>query len=352
MSDIEQVRARYRRFADNECKGYSDHYFTLSHDIAEDEWLIDFIGQMPESQPNLFLASIQFLTGSDEMPRSAEQVRALVQARRDEVEHLMRSRRTQTNEPGRCTTILPAMPDGPLALRDIGASAGLCLLLDEYAYDYGSVRLGLETSPVRLMCDVIGNPPLPKEMPQIVWRAGLDRNPLDVHDEDDVRWLLSCVWPEHAERRERLASAIAMAQSRELTVHRGDLIADLPTLLAEAPRDATLVVFHSAVLCYVNEEARRKFADSLAEASKERDIVWISNEAPTVVPKITALAPSVRGPRFLLGRTRFTKLLGRTQFNQGHRHDEFLAIAHAHGAELEWLASEDGTKHTSRDDPS
>jgi hypothetical protein len=183
-----------------------------------------------------------------------------------------------------------------------------------------------------------------------VWRAGLDLMPLNVHDEDDARWLLSCVWPEHSERRERLAAAITMAQSRELTLHRGDLVTDLPALLAEVPRDATLVVFHCAVLCYVGEEARRSFADILAAASKQRDIVWISNEAPRVVSEITALAPPVKGPRFLLGRTRFTKLLGRTHFNQGQRHDEFLAIAQAHGAELEWLAREEGTNHESRAD--
>jgi hypothetical protein len=90
------------------------------------------------------------------------------------------------------------------------------------------------------------------------------------------------------------------------------------------------VVFHSAVLAYVNQEDRRTFASVLAEESRQRDITWISNESPTVVPEITALAPPVKPPRFLLGRTRFTS---------GHRQDELLALAHAHGADLEWLAS-------------
>lgn len=348
MNDLQRVADRYRRFAENECKGYSDHYCKLSYEIADDDWLLKFIAQMPETQPNLFLASLQFLVGPDDMPCTAEQARSVVETRREEVEHLMRSRRTQTNEPGRCATLLPALPRGPLALLEVGASAGFCLLLDEYAYDYWGVRLGPESSPVRLRCDVIGEPTLPEVVPQVVWRAGLDLRPLDVHDDDDARWLLSCVWPEHSERRERLSAAITLAKLHELALHRGDLVADLPALLAEVPRDATLVVFHSAVLCYVNEEARRDFADVLAEASKQRDIVWISNEDPAVVPEITALAPPTRGPRFLLGRTRFTKLLGRTQFNKGQRHDEFLAIAQAHGAELEWLARGEGTNHESR----
>jgi hypothetical protein len=157
----------------------------------------------------------------------------------------------------------------------------------------------------------------------------LDVNPLDVRDEDDVRWLLSLVWPEHVERRERLTAAIELARSRGVRVCRGDLASDLPALLAEAPAEATLVVFHTAVLVYVNEEGRRRFAAALAEASKLRDIGWISNESAEVVPEIAALAPPIRPA---------DKLLGRTVYRNGQRHDEFLAVAHPHGAQLHWFA--------------
>lgn len=109
MHDLDRVRMAYMRFADNECKGYSDHYFKLSHEVADDDWLVAFIAEMPVIQPNLFLASLQFITGPDHMPRSSGQARDLVQARREEVTRLMRSRRTQTNEPGRCATLLPAL---------------------------------------------------------------------------------------------------------------------------------------------------------------------------------------------------------------------------------------------------
>ncbi len=326
--DVEQVRARYKRFAEEECRGYSDHYFKLSHDIANNDWLCEFIAGMPVIQPNLFLASVQYLTGPVNMPRTAAETKPLVQARIDEVTRLMQSRRTQTNEVGRCATILPALPRGRLALVEVGASAGLCLLLDEFAYQYGDTRLGSEHSTVRLTCAVTGSPPIPKSMPEVVWRAGMDLNPLDVHDEDDVRWLMSLVWPEHDERRQRLAAAIAIGQSKELNLHRGDLVSDLPALLVEVPREVTLVIFHSAALVYLSKEDCRKFANVLAEASKQRDIVWVSNESATVIPEITATAPPIEPSQKLLGRTRFTN---------GDRQDEFLAIAHAHGAELDWM---------------
>jgi hypothetical protein len=49
----------------------------------------------------------------------------------------MLAQSTQTNEPGRCAALLPMLarlPE-PLALLEVGASAGLCLLPDFYTYD-------------------------------------------------------------------------------------------------------------------------------------------------------------------------------------------------------------------------
>ena len=111
-------------------------------------------------------------------------------------------------------------------------------------------------------------------------------------------------------------------------VSAGDLVDDLPALLAEVPEDAQLVVFHSAVLSYTSVDHRQAFANVLADASRRRDVVWLSNEGPGIVGEVTALAPPLGELRFLLGRTRFTN---------GRRQDELLALSHPHGAELTWL---------------
>ncbi|MBV8120782.1 MAG: DUF2332 family protein, partial [Alphaproteobacteria bacterium] len=69
-------------------------------------------------------------------------------------------------------------------------------------------------------------------------------------------------------------------------------------LIATAPKDATLVVFHTAVLAYVTPQARR---DDFAQTVRRAGAVWISNEAPSAFPTQAESAPPApaRG-RFLL----------------------------------------------------
>ena len=96
---------------------------------------------------------------------------------------VMLARRTQTNEAARCATLLPALArlPPPLALIEVGASAGLTLLIDRYSYDYAGRRIaGQDPLAPTLRCEPRGRVPLPERVPEITWRAGLDLNPLDV----------------------------------------------------------------------------------------------------------------------------------------------------------------------------
>src|SRR6266571_1473740 len=85
--------------------------------------------------------------------------------------------RPQTNEPARCATLLPALAQlpPPLALIEVGASAGLTLLVDRYSYDYAGHRIaGQDSLAPTLRCSPRGPVPLPARLPEIAWRAGLD----------------------------------------------------------------------------------------------------------------------------------------------------------------------------------
>jgi hypothetical protein len=194
------------------------------------------------------------------------------------IEPEIRARATQTNEAGRCAVLMPVLATlpQPLALLEVGASAGLCLYPDRYGYRYGDRLVG-SGEPV-LECELTGTAP-PDEPPEVVWRAGLDLNPLDVTDPADVAWLEALIWPEHAHRRARLRAAAAVAAADPPLLVRGDLVDDLPALAARAPAEATLVVFHTSVLYQVSPDRRAAFVDVVRDLPAH----WIANESPRVL---------------------------------------------------------------------
>jgi hypothetical protein len=130
-----------------------------------------------------------------------------------------------------------------------------------------------------------------------------------------MAWLSCLLWPGEGDRAERLQSAIAAARRQPPSIYRGDLLDDLARIAAQAPADATLVVYHSAVLAYVDLPKRKAFA----AAVRELGAVWLSNEGDGVLPGIdTRPGPTC----FLLVRD------GK----------EVLARADPHGTWLEWVA--------------
>jgi hypothetical protein len=282
----------YRRWARAlEVASKSPLYAELAEGVANDPELLAFLDRRPprERQPNLLLAAVRIVHG---VPAGFAAFKAAVLDDREAIERILATRRTQTNEPNRCAALLPLLArlPQPLALLEVGASAGLCLLPDRYAYDYAGHRVG--DAAVTFPCRPENDPPLPTSLPHVAWRAGIDLAPVDLHDPDAVAWLEALVWPEEQDRLRRLRAAVAIARADPPRIVRGDLVELLPDVAAEAPRDATLVVFHTAVLAYL-EPARR---EQLARRAAELGATWIACEAPGVIP---ALGDTDRG--FLLG---------------------------------------------------
>src|ERR1700677_563351 len=309
----------YLRFA-REAEGRSPAYTALARSVATDGTILGFLGSLPRAkrQPNLLFAAARFLLGE---PASHRTLRTLVSKQDAELAQVMLARRTQTNEPARCATLLPALAQlpEPLALIEVGASAGLTLLFDRYSYDYGGHPLpGAAPDAPVLRCTVRGPAPLPARIPVITWRAGLDLNPLDVRSDDDMHWLSCLLWPGEGDREQRLAAAVAVARRDPPVIHRGDLRTDLPELAATAPADATLVIYHSAVLAYVPAPDRERFSDTV----RGLPAVWLSNEAPGVLPDAPAPPLAPGDASFVLIRD------GRTP----------LAITDGHGDSLRWLS--------------
>ena len=154
----------------------------------------------------------------------------------------------------------------------------------------------------------------------VVWRAGVDLSPVDVTDDDAVRWLETMVWPEQDERRERLRRAVEIARADPPYLVRGDLLEALPAMVDQAPPDATLVVFHSAVIAYLAHADRARFAAMMTDLVADGRCHWVSNEGPRVLPDLVPPGVDVPFGRFVLA------VDGRP-----------VALTHGHGAELDWL---------------
>jgi hypothetical protein len=277
--------AKYAEFAAREAHGVSPAYERLSLAVSRDDEVLALLDALPpiKRQPNLLFGVVRFLGGPVEDPAAFHDYTV---ENWPAIEAEMRTRATQTNEAGRCAVLLPvlaALPQ-PLALLEVGASAGLCLYPDRYAYRYGDHMIG-SGEPV-LECVATGMAP-PARVPDVVWRAGLDLNPLDVTDPADVAWLDALIWPEHAHRRARLQAAAAVAAADPPLLMRGDMVDDLPALAAQAPAGATLVVFHTSVMYQVPAPRREAFAEVVRGLPGH----WIANEAPDVLSYDTLPQP-------------------------------------------------------------
>jgi hypothetical protein len=323
IPDSEKSTAeKYRAFAEVEAHGLSPTYDMLALGVADDPEVVALIDELPvaKRQVNLVFSSARLLSA----PMSGYgEFRDWFVRNWPQVRQIALTHATQTNEPRRAAVLLPVLATlpGPLALIEVGASAGLCLSLDRYSYRYNDeppIHPASGPSPVLLTCEARGPVPLPSAVPTVAWRAGIDLNPLDVRTDDDVRWLSALTWPEHEDRRERLTASVSVARQDPPRIDRGDLNELLPALAAEAPKDATLVVFHTAVLLYLDRPARQRFVDTV----RGLDAVWLSNEGDDVTPGVAERLPRTsETPAFVLARD-----------------GEPVAFTQPHGAWIEWLA--------------
>lgn len=176
-----------------------------------------------------------------ELPRGIrdpyEEFRSFVFEHSERLVELLRTKTTQTNEVGRCAALLPALCaiDGPVSLVEVGTSAGLQLLMDRYAYDYGSAGSVGESSLV-LRAEARGGVPVPDRLPEVVFRKGIDIAPVDVRDAEQVRWLEACVWADNEDRLTTLRAAIEIARADPPEIVQGDLVDEIERVLDEALR--------------------------------------------------------------------------------------------------------------------
>ncbi|KAF0845845.1 DUF2332 domain-containing protein [Nocardia caishijiensis] len=314
---------RFRDFAVREVDDNSPLYYRRALAIAEDSSVLALLSRLPvdRQQPNLVLAAAR-LNGAN--ATSYREFRTQLIERWSVIEATARSHRTQTNEVGRAATLLPVLAGlrGPLALIEVGASAGLCLYPDRFSYRYGTTMLDPSDgeSRVLLPCAVTGAVPLPAALPEVIYRAGVDLNPLDVTDQHSRDWLEALVWPGQEERVTRLRAACEIVAADPPILVSGDLNERVAELVRAAPADSTVVVFHSAVLTYLSPEARQQFRTTV----RSLPCHWISQEGSNVLPWLSGQLPARDTER-----ARMVVALDEVA----------VAFADPHGRSLGWFAS-------------
>ena len=341
---LNHLRRAFRRFARVEARDLeSPMYEELAHAISRDDDLLEIAAQTKAYQPppNMLFAAVQFLLLSGEehalsshYPIIAGEARVGTSAiadfrdfcigHREAVIEIIRSRRTQTNVVRRCTCLLPAFSivsqeSGlPLALIDIGASAGLNLNFDRYYYRYQShgnkvVNWGSERSRIHLEAELNGSSSFPSLAPiiSVASRNGIDLNPVDLTNPDQLLWLRSLIWPEHVERHQQLIDAASEFNNSDICMHAGDATEVLPGLMASIPVEHALVVYSTIALYQFPNKSRERLSQALTRGSENRPVWQIALEGsqPT---------------------------LSLTRYRNGVSDTEILADASPHGWWIKW----------------
>jgi hypothetical protein len=231
----------------------------------------------------------------------------------------------QTNEVSRSAALLPGylaiarLTGLPLAIREIGASAGLNLLFDRYAYDYGSFTWGDPTERTQIVCEWRGPKPAFAKTIEIADRKGCDRNPIDARDPVARARMLAYIWPDQAARLARAESALDLAAAENLDIEAIDAALFAARELRGATPGRALVLAHSVFWQYLAEatkgEIRAAIAEAASRATAASPFAWLRMEAEAEERRGAVLRLSVwpQGPI-----------------------DEPLGIVDFHGRWLEW----------------
>jgi hypothetical protein len=307
--DLDKLRRKFKFFAQM-CAEHSPLYAFLSSRAVEDDAVLALATerQPGQSAVNLLFAAVQYLllggaehslasfypsVGGDRSPEKAYPPFAdFCRVYATEIRRLVASRRVQTNEVGRCGLLLPAFAlastrfgGRPLELVEVGSSAGLALQFDRYEYAYtDKAGKPLHTcgpaSSARVRTELREGDacPLPDRLPEVTGRTGIDVTPLDVADDDAVRWIASLIWADQRHRHELFHAAVQIARPKPAPCIAGDGVEVLPRVVAAIAPNHLPCIFHSHTIYQMPEAWRHRFADVVATLGRERDLVHLSLE--------------------------------------------------------------------------
>jgi hypothetical protein len=356
-SETLRLRRLFQLFGATQARGRSAVYEALSGEIAGDEELLGLLhGTPPDQQrPSLLFAAVNRLLAQDRGAelcayypihggarwpdgRLAPAFRDFCSAHDAALAKLLRERSTQTNEIRRCVALRLALGEvqrhwpGPMALVEVGASAGLNLLFDHYRYRVGRHESG-PASPVLVASELRGAVQIEMpDPPPITRRLGIDQSPIDLRDPEARAWLEAFVWPEQMHDLAALRGAIDLALAAPgVAVRAGEATSDTARLIDEQPGDEPVVVFTASLLSYLTADARVAFVAQLDAVARRRPVAWAFAEGPALLASARLRIPALAGS---LGRNNAQYAVG-VSLRGPARQDRLLALADAY---VRWLA--------------
>ncbi len=194
----------------------------------------------------------------------------------------------QTNEVARSGVLYPGMcfiaqaTGLPLALYEVGASGGLNLFADRFAYQLGAAQLGDAQSGVILTPEWSGAP-APLAEPVIVRRKGCDRSPLDVSNPAHRERLRAYIWPDQPLRVERINAALEIAKATPPGMAAMDAADWVEAEIDEAPEMGVVrVLFHSIAYQYFPEDVKTRINARMEAAGRlatdAAPLAWLAFE--------------------------------------------------------------------------
>ncbi len=241
-------------------------------------------------------------------------------------------RTVRADESGRHTVLYPAVAEAArrmgasaVGLIDVGRPAGLNLNVERVgiAYDNGQSS-GDPASPVQRSASIVGGRPVPSgAIPEVVARVVVDRDPVDVTNKEDARWLRACLPPEQGAA---LEAEIALVDPPLLLA--GEPVETLPAAFTHVPADALPVVTTTWALSALPLESRLRFLRRLDEAAR-RPVAWVSVEGVGVAPSVPTL-----GDRRASGHS----IIGLAELDHSTLRVEAVGRCWSRGRLLAWLA--------------
>jgi len=169
--------------------------------------------------------------------------------------------------------------DRPIVLSELGASGGLNLMWDHFALDTGDGVLGPTDAVLTLRPDWTGPTP-PATRPRIAARSGVDLNPLNPRDPNDLLRLTAYLW---ADQPHRIALTRAAASvTAPGAVEKGDAIKWLAQRLQAAPQGHMHLIQHTVAWQYfpadAQAEGRALIEAAGARATADTPLGWMQME--------------------------------------------------------------------------